>query len=114
MDLNINYSQKEINEKQALLKNAEKILKQEYIGIDSVIESVTASINTWYLFPDLQERPLVINLWGMTGVGKTALITRLATLLNFEKKFFRYDMGNNSPDDRSMGVLIQRNRKSVV
>src|ERR1035437_111575 len=109
MDLNINYSQKAITEKQALLKNAEKILKQEFIGIDTVIDSVAASINTWYLFPELQERPLVINLWGMTGVGKTALITRLATLLNFENRFFRYDMGSTSQYESDMGFLLQRN-----
>ena len=74
MSLKINYCEKEINAKQILLENAGKILKGEFVGIDIVIDKVIDSLNTWFLFPELQDKPVVINLWGMTGVGKTALI----------------------------------------
>ena len=93
MSLNRNYCEQEIKQKQALLENAKKVLKQEFVGIDTVIEKVIDSLVTWFLFPELQDRPVVINLWGMTGVGKTALVVRLANLLDYDKKFFRYDMG---------------------
>ncbi len=103
-----NYCEKEINQKQALLENAKKILKQEFVGIDTVIDKVIDSLATWYLFPELQDRPFIINLWGMTGVGKTALVVRLAKLLDYDKKFFRYDMGTNSTDSTSLRHWMAR------
>ena len=96
MQPKIKYCPQEILVKQQLLHDAATILKNEFVGIDSVIDKVAHSITTWFLFPELQERPVIVNLWGMTGVGKTALVTRLATLLDYEKKFFRYDMGQNA------------------
>ena len=88
----MNYSAETIAAKQTLLHNARQILKNEFIGINAVIDSVIDSLATWFLFPEIQERPLVINLWGMTGVGKTALVKRLSSLLNYDKKLFRFDM----------------------
>lgn len=96
------YNQDEIKRKQSLLQVSRDILKKEFVGIDTVIDKVMDSINTWFIFPEFQETPLVINLWGMTGIGKTALITRLSELLEFNKKFFRYDMGNNSDNSESL------------
>jgi hypothetical protein len=60
--------------KSNLLEKAKETLKQEFIGLDKIIDELTAYISAWYLFPQLQERPLIINLWGMTGVGKSALV----------------------------------------
>jgi ATP-dependent protease HslVU (ClpYQ) ATPase subunit len=94
----VEYNQDEIKRKQALLQFSRETLKKEFVGIDTVIDKVIDSINTWFIFPELQEKPVIINLWGMTGVGKTALIIRLADLLEFGKKFFRYDMGDTSED----------------
>ena len=47
-------------------------LKNEFIGIDSIIDQLIYAVKPWYLAAELQESPLVINLWGMTGVGKTS------------------------------------------
>jgi cell division protease FtsH len=82
----IKYLKEEIKYKQWLLENARQVLKDEFVGIDNVIDKVVDSLNTWFLFPELQERPVVINLWGMTGVGKTALIIRLSNLLEYDNK----------------------------
>ena len=41
----------------------------------------------------IQERPAVINLWGLTGVGKTSLILRLMDLIGFSDMTFRLDLG---------------------
>lgn len=72
----------EIKHKKELLKNAEKVLKEELIGIDNVIDDTLLNIRPWYLYPELQDRPLVITLVGLTGTGKTQIVRRLAELLD--------------------------------
>lgn len=72
---------------------AQTVLKQEFAGIDEVIDQVIDSLTPWYLFPALQDRPTIINLWGLTGVGKSSLVARIASLLEFEKQYFRFDLG---------------------
>jgi cell division protease FtsH len=80
-------------EKQAILDNARKVLKQEFIGIDNIIDEIIENLSSWYFLPDLQEKPVIINLWGLTGVGKTSLINRLVELINFQDDYFRFDLG---------------------
>lgn len=63
------------------LRQAGPVLKSEFIGIDTVIDDLLQGVSAWYLFSDLQDRPTIINLWGMTGVGKTSLVKRLWELL---------------------------------
>ncbi len=82
--------------KNELLNKVKSILKHEFIGIDHLIDELTEAVGFWYLFPDLQDKPLVINLWGMTGVGKTSLIKRLVSLLEMEKSFFMFDLGSRT------------------
>lgn len=73
-----------LSKKETLVDNAVEILKKEFIGIDDQIDSVMDNLRTWFLFPELQTRPLVISLWGMSGVGKTSLVKRIAELLEIE------------------------------
>ena len=80
-------------EKQQSLRNAAQVLKTEFIGIDNIIDDVINNVNAWYCFPNLQEKPLIVNLWGLTGVGKTSLVRRLAQLIDFENRFYHFDMG---------------------
>ncbi len=79
--------------KRSLLSNAVIQLKKEFIGIDGIIDEIADAILPWWLFPENQMRPLIINLWGMTGSGKTALIKRFSTLLQYENYLLRFDMG---------------------
>lgn len=67
------------------IDKAIEILKTEFIGIDEQIEGILNNLRTWYLYPELQSRPLVISLWGLTGVGKTCIVKRIAELLDIEK-----------------------------
>jgi hypothetical protein len=80
-------------QKQQTLENARKVLKQEFIGIDDIIDEIIDNVSSWYFLPELQEKPVVINLWGLTGVGKTSLVNRLAQLIDFESYFYRFDLG---------------------
>ncbi|NND23151.1 MAG: hypothetical protein HKN86_00500 [Acidimicrobiia bacterium] len=83
---------KEFLEKQQLLKKANEILKSEFFGIDEVIDNITKSVSSWYALSEIQDAPLVINLWGLTGVGKSHLIKRLVHLINFNDRYFHFDM----------------------
>jgi cell division protease FtsH len=71
-------------------------LKSEFFGIDQIIDKVISSIQAWYIFPELITRPVIVNLWGMTGVGKTQLVRRLVSLLEFQEKFVEVQMDGGS------------------
>lgn len=86
----------QLQQKQNILLNASKVLKNEFVGLDNIIDNVINSITTWFLYPDFQVRPQIINLWGMTGTGKTSLVKRLSELLQYQDNFYLFDMGSNS------------------
>jgi hypothetical protein len=69
-------------------------LKKEFIGIDTVIDRILDSVKTWYNF-DGQRRPTIVNLWGMTGSGKTHLINRVIEELDLENDFWSINMGEH-------------------
>lgn len=74
----------EIKQKKELLKKAEKILKQEFIGIDDIIDGILLNMRPWYLYPSLQDRPVVVTCVGLTGTGKSSLILRICELLKIK------------------------------
>jgi DNA polymerase IIIc chi subunit len=86
-------NQEYILKKKTALSKAVIQLKKEFVGLDGIIDELSDTILPWWLFPENQLRPLIINLWGMTGSGKTALIKRLSELLNYHKQLLRFDMG---------------------
>jgi len=82
-----------IDQKKEVLENAISQLKKEFVGINDIIDEVGDLMMSWWIFPEHQFRPLIINLWGMTGSGKTAFIKRLVELMDYSKYSFRFDMG---------------------
>lgn len=92
---------KDLLHKKAVLAQIKIQLKENFIGLDQVIDEVMNLVGAWYLFPDAQLRPTVINLWGLTGSGKTALIKKLVELLAHEKLFAMFDMGEFESDSAS-------------
>ena len=54
------------------LQEARKILKEEFIGLDSIIDQVVNSVSPWYITPEILTRPTVVSIWGMTGTGKSS------------------------------------------
>jgi cell division protease FtsH len=55
----------------------------------------------WFLFPYAQLRPTVINLWGLTGSGKTALVKAIVEILDHRKLYSQIDMGEFESDSAS-------------
>jgi Peptidase family M41/C-terminal, D2-small domain, of ClpB protein len=112
-------SQEDILAKKAILEEARQTLKKDFVGLDKIIDEVIDNLLPWWLFPDTQLRPTVINLWGMTGTGKTALIKRLAEVLTYKDKLLVFDMGqfgdnNGSLKDSFTGRLEHFNRKPIM
>lgn len=87
---------KHLLDKKEKLNNAVIQLKKEFIGIDDVIDQITNAITPWFFFPDMQDRPVIINLWGLTGIGKTSVIKRLTELIGYTEHYFRFDLGECS------------------
>lgn len=97
----------EILEKHRTLESVRAQLKSEFIGIDSIIDRVIDVATPWFLFPAMQDRPLVINLWGLTGVGKTSLVSRFVKLIGFENRYFKFDLGEAYDKDHSIKRGLQ-------
>lgn len=82
-----------LKEKKNILDKAVIQMKKEFIGIDSVIDQISKDISSWFYFPEMQDRPVIINLWGLTGIGKTSVVKRFAELIGFNEHYFRFDLG---------------------
>jgi len=86
----------DIKAKEQIVEDAKLVLKREFVGIDDIIDGVMENVRTWYMFPNLYNRPLIINLFGMTGVGKTSLVQRISQLLDLEKDYYYFNFGEIS------------------
>lgn len=96
MKQNMEALQSSFTKKNNILQNARKTLKTEFFGIDAIIDEVIDNVSSWYTLSHLQERPVVINLWGLTGTGKSSLVKRLAELLNYNELYHHFDLGVSS------------------
>lgn len=89
MSLKIN--REELDKKNNIVDNAIAQLKKEFVGIDEQIDSIMNNVRVWFLYPQLQISPCVINIFGMTGCGKSSLVRRIAQLLDIEKNFVYFN-----------------------
>lgn len=86
----------EIKKKNEIVDNAIKVLKEEFIGIDKQIDEIMDNVRTWYLYPKLQTRPLVVSIWGLSGTGKTCVVKRISELLDIEKDYVYWNFASIS------------------
>ena len=82
-----------LESKKIRLDEASRVLKSTFFGIDTIIDQVISGINSWYFFAEYQSRPRIINLWGMTGVGKSDLVKTLVEVLELDADFYSFDCG---------------------
>jgi Peptidase family M41/ATPase family associated with various cellular activities (AAA) len=84
----------QLKQRQQKIEETRTALKKYFIGIDNIIDDLLDYIQIWYLMPEILNRPIIVNLWGMTGVGKTDLIRRLVKLLDFQDRFLEVELSN--------------------
>jgi ATPase family associated with various cellular activities (AAA) len=84
----------EIRARNERLEAARAELKAKFIGIDKTIDELIEAVRIWYLMPQVLSRPVIVNLWGMTGVGKTDLVRRLVKALEFQDRFCEVELSN--------------------
>ncbi len=93
---NIELYRKDLLAKKNLLENAVLQLKKEFVGIDEVIDRIADAVGSWLFFPEMQEKPVIINLWGLTGIGKTSLVKRFSQLIDYNERYYRFDLGEST------------------
>lgn len=49
------------------LECAIKTLKDEFVGLDDIIDQISDNIYSWYITPEVITRPTIVSIWGMTG-----------------------------------------------
>jgi hypothetical protein len=111
MEVKFEVNLKEIEEKKQTLERIKAELKSEFIGIDYIIEELIDYIQIWYLMPEVLTRPIIVNLWGMTGVGKTDLVRRLVSKLNYQDRFAEVELNNSEHYSwkNTVGALLEAN-----
>jgi Peptidase family M41/ATPase family associated with various cellular activities (AAA) len=90
--MNIDFAK--IEARKQMLEAARHDLKAHFVGIDDIIDDLLNYIQIWYLLPEILTRPIIVNLWGMTGVGKTDLVRRLVKGLEFQDRFVEIELSN--------------------
>lgn len=90
--LAIKINQKQIKERSNMLESVRKQLKSEFVGIDKQIDQIISSVKAWYICPEYITRPVIVNLWGITGTFKTSVLRRFVELIDFYAKTSEIDM----------------------
>lgn len=88
------YDPDEVTARMERLEQARLELRSFFVGIDAVIDRLCDAITVWYAMPQVLTRPVIVNLWGMTGVGKTDLIRRLVKALDLQDRFVEIELSN--------------------
>jgi hypothetical protein len=85
---------KSISARAERLEAARVALHARFVGIDRVIDELISAMRVWYLMPEVLSRPVIVNLWGMTGVGKTDLVRCLVRELAMQERFCEVELSN--------------------
>jgi hypothetical protein len=100
-----------LRERRAALELLRVKLKEDFVGIDDIIDNLLDYIQIWYLVPEILTRPIIVCLWGMTGVGKTDLVRKLVQYLDFQEHFAEVELGNtdNTTYFSSVSAILKAN-----
>lgn len=95
-----------IKQRTEVLEDVRVKLKEKFIGIDHAIDQIINNISLWYITPEFQFKPIIVNLWGITGVGKTDLVRTLVSLLKFNDYFIEIQMDVKNPYKKNIEDYI--------
>ena len=99
-------NREERKEKIERLESTKVQLKTEFIGLDSIIDEIINSISSWYVTPEIINRPVIVSLWGMTGTGKSSVVKRLIDLLGLNENTIFFDCGECTNDNKDISNEI--------
>ena len=85
---------------------AKKEVKALFIGIDREVDKVFDSLAQWYILPELITQPIIINLFSLSGQGKTSLVRAISKALKLQGRFVEFDMAQNK--DQSVVYSIEK------
>jgi len=100
-----------IRSREEQLLSVKNKLKQDFVGLDEVIDQIIESMKVWYIFPELQIRPTIISLWGLTGVGKTDLVRKMISYLALQDRFLEVEM---TGDDNSSTIQSKMEEAALI
>ncbi|MDZ7877621.1 MAG: AAA family ATPase [Saprospiraceae bacterium] len=102
-----------IDSKQRELQRIKEELKTEFVGIEYIIDELIDCVRIWYLMPEVLTRPIIVSLWGMTGVGKTDLVRKMVSKLNYQDRFAEVELSNSDAlgywQSSVSGILASQN-----
>ena len=104
--LNINRVPSKRKDRIKQLDSALVRLKEEFVGLDSIIDQLGTSVYAWYVTPEIITRPTIVSIWGMTGTGKTSVVKRLISLLNLDDVRISFDCGECRNNNKSISTDI--------
>lgn len=99
------FSITDIEKKNKELQEVSNKLKADFFGIDDSIDQFINSVRVWYVMPDIMSRPIIVNLWGMTGIGKTDLIRKFVKYINMQHSFVEMQMDTNGGHDSIQSLI---------
>lgn len=105
-----------VNDEEILLKKTKLeemriSLKTKFVGIDDVIDQLIDKIKMWWIYPMFLTRPTIINLYGMTGCGKTSLVRQLVAELGISDKYCEIELDNTKRRDFNMSAAFSISRE---
>lgn len=99
-----------IQSRRKVLENAREKLKSYFVGLDNEIDEVIQNIESWFLFPESVTRPVILNIFGMTGTGKTDLVRRLVKEIQMYDSFIELQMDDGIQGLKSIkDILLSSN-----
>jgi Peptidase family M41/ATPase family associated with various cellular activities (AAA) len=111
--MSLKFDRDAIRQRNEKLEAAGATLKQTFVGIDSIITDLIDSLRVWYVMPEVLARPVIINLWGMTGVGKTDLIRKLIKALDLQDRFVEVEMSNTDDTNYFSSIVAVLEQNSM-
>lgn len=93
-------------EKQKRLISVKNKLKKTYRGIDKQIDALIDNVSSWYLGTTTPNRPTIVNMWSMTGLGKTSLVRLLMQELGVSDKLVEITMTNESSSNKYQHTVL--------
>lgn len=81
------------------MENVDSELRNLFPGTGRFFKTLMDATKPWYCNPEIQKSPLVVNIWGVTGGGKTEMVRAFARSLDMDDDFFEFNCARNSPSE---------------